>query len=88
MGIQVSFGFGNFRLILRVPEGHTTGGGSDDGHLTEAVLKDSQGTVLGSRVFHDAFDLVEQLCPGVAQGKHPDKPPLDRRQLPGEPEDR
>ena len=59
----------------------------DDGHLTEAVLKDSQGTVLGSRVFHDAFDLVEQLCPGVAQGKHPDKPPLDLRQLPGETED-
>lgn len=83
MGMQVSFGFGNFRLILRVPEGHTTGGGTDDGHLTEAVLKDSQGTVLGSRVFHDALDLVKQLCPGVAGDKHP---PSARTS--GEPEDR
>ncbi len=92
MGMQVSFGFGNFRLILRVPEGHATGGGTYEGHLTEAVVRDSQGAVLGSRVFHDALDLVEQLCPGVARVKHPDEPALERRQLPtarasGKPED-
>lgn len=65
MGVQVSFGFGNFRLILRVPEGHTTGGGSDDGELTEVLLKDSQGAVLGRRVFRDTRDLVAQLCPAA-----------------------
>jgi hypothetical protein len=36
MGMQVSFGFGNFRLILRAPEAHTTGGGTYEGQLTEA----------------------------------------------------
>jgi hypothetical protein len=92
MGMQVSFGFGNLRIILRVAEGHTTGGGTYEGHLTEAVLKDSQGAVLGSRVFLNALDLVEQLCPGVVREEYPDKPPLDLRQLPtarrsGEPED-
>lgn len=66
MGVQVSFGFGNFRLILRAPEGHSTGGGSDDGELTEALVKDSQGAVLGRRVFRDTHDLVAQLCPAAA----------------------
>ncbi len=65
MGVQVSFGFRNFRLILRAPEGHTTGGGSDGGQFTEAVVKDSQGLILGRRVFHDALELVAQLCPGA-----------------------
>ncbi len=69
MGVQVSFGFGNFRLILRAPEGHTTGGGTDEGRLTEAVVEDSQGMVLGRRVFFDALDLVGQLCPGIVRDK-------------------
>ena len=70
MGVQVSFGFGNLRLILRAPEGHATGGGTDDGQLTEAVVKDSHGNILGGRVFHDALELVEHLCPGVVPAKH------------------
>lgn len=65
MGMQVSFGFGNFRLILRAPEAHATGGGTYDGQLTEAVVKNSQGAVVGRRVFRDVLDLVAQLCPGV-----------------------
>lgn len=65
MGVQVSFGFGNLRLILRAAEGHTTGGGTDDTSITEALIKDSRGNVLGCRRFIDALDLVEQICPGV-----------------------
>jgi hypothetical protein len=65
MGMQVSFGFGNFRLILRAPEAHATGGGTYEGQLTEAVVKNSQGAVVGRRVFRDVLDLVAQLCPGV-----------------------
>ncbi len=65
MGMQVSFGFGNFRLILRAPEAHGTGGGTYEGQLTEAVVKNSQGAVVGRRVFRDVLDLVAQLCPGV-----------------------
>ena len=84
MGIQVSFGFGNFRLILRAPEAHTTGGGTDEGQLTEAVVKDSQGTVLGHRVFHDVFDLVAQLCPGAVPVEHP----AERANCPPTSEDR
>ena len=75
MGVQVSFGFGNFRLIVRAPEGHTTGGGSDDGELTEVLLKDSRGAVLGRRVFHDTHDLVAQLCPTAAPAIQPAAPP-------------
>ena len=65
MGMQVNFGFGNFRLILRVPEAFTTSGGTDEGLFTEAIVKSSQGSVLGRRVFRDVFDLVAQLCPGA-----------------------
>lgn len=65
MGMQVSFGFGNFRLILRAPEAHATGGGTYEGQLTEAVVKNSQGAVVGRRVFRAVLDLVTQLCPGV-----------------------
>lgn len=65
MGMQVSFGFGNFRLVLRAPEAHATSGGTYEGQLTEAVVKNSQGAVVGRRVFRDVLDLVAQLCPGV-----------------------
>lgn len=65
MGMQVSFGFGNFRLILRAPGAHTTGGGTYEGQFTEAVVKNSQGAVVGRRVFRDVLDLVAELCPGA-----------------------
>jgi hypothetical protein len=72
MGMQVSFGFGNFRLILRAPEAHTTGGGNDEGLFTEAIVKNSQGGVVGHRVFRDVFDLVAQLCPGAVPAEPPE----------------
>lgn len=77
MGIQVSFGFGNFRLLLRAPAAHATGGGTYEGELTEAVVKNSRGAVVGRRVFRDVFDLVAQLCPSVVQVEPPTEPPKD-----------
>ena len=77
MGIQVSFGFGNFRLLLRAPEAHATGGGTYEGPMTEAVVKNSHGAVVGRRVFRDVLDLVAQLCPGVVQVVPPTEPPKD-----------
>ncbi|HEY8375056.1 MAG TPA: hypothetical protein VIK91_01150 [Nannocystis sp.] len=75
MGVYFNIGFENFRLILRLPEGRTTSGGSDDGHLTEAVIKDNHGLVLGRRVFRDAHELVEQLCPRAVPERPPAEPP-------------
>lgn len=75
MGVQVSFGFGNFRLTLRAPEGHATGGGTDEGQITEAVVRNSEGTVLGRRIFHDVLDLVAQLCPGAVPVEQPAERP-------------
>jgi len=77
MGIQVSFGFGNFRLILRAPEAHATGGGTYEGPMTEAVVKNSHGAVVGRRVFRDVLDLVAQLCPGVMPVEPPTEAPSD-----------
>jgi len=78
MGVQVSFGFGNLRLIIRSADGHMTSGGTDDTPVTEAVIKDAQGTVLGRRVFTNALALAEQICPGfVVRDRAPTAPSDD-----------
>lgn len=75
MGVQVSFGFGNFRLILRLPEGRAAGSGTDDGELTEAIVKDDRRNVLARRVFRDVRALVDQLCPYATPQIPPSDPP-------------